>query len=136
MLERICNDIDLSSDSFPYMGVRRGSVANIPARLIRVGFVGELGFEIHVPQQYGEALWDALIDAGIDNEIQPFGIEAQRVLRLEKGHIIVGQDTDAMSNPDEIQWDGPYLKRNHSLSVDEPSVSWRRNQLCEVWLGL
>jgi len=71
--------------------------------LIRVGFVGELGFEIHVPQQYGEALWDALIDAGIDNEIQPFGIEAQRVLRLEKGHIIIGQDTDAMSNPNEIQ---------------------------------
>lgn len=103
VLERICNDIDLSSDSFPYMGVRCGSVANIPARLIRVGFVGELGYEIHVPQQYGEALWDALIDAGIDNKIQPFGIEAQRVLRLEKGHIIIGQDTDAMSNPNEIQ---------------------------------
>jgi sarcosine oxidase subunit alpha len=103
VLAKLCSDIDLSSEAFPYMGVREGRVANIPARLIRVGFVGELGYEIHVPQQYGEALWDALMEAGGEDNIQPFGIEAQRVLRLEKGHIIIGQDTDAMSNPMEVQ---------------------------------
>lgn len=103
VLAKLCTDIDLSSEAFPYMGVREGRVANIPARLIRVGFVGELGYEIHVPQQYGEALWDALMEAGGEDNIQPFGIEAQRVLRLEKGHIIIGQDTDAMSNPMEVQ---------------------------------
>ena len=103
VLTKLCLDIDLSADAFPYMGVREGVVAGIPARVIRVGFVGELGYEIHAPQHYGEALWDALIVAGQDHGIKPFGVEAQRVLRLEKGHIIIGQDTDAMSNPMEIQ---------------------------------
>ena len=103
VLELICKDVDLSSDAFPYMGVREGTVAGIPARLIRVGFVGELGFEIHVPQQYGEALWDVLLKSGAEYGIRPFGVEAQRVLRLEKGHVIIGQDTDAMSNPMEVQ---------------------------------
>ncbi|MFT6048003.1 MAG: glycine cleavage system aminomethyltransferase T, partial [Arenicella sp.] len=103
VLQKLCDNIDLSNDSFPYMGVREGLVAGIPARVVRVGFVGELGYEIHVPQQYGEALWDALMRAGAASEIKPFGVEAQRILRLEKGHVIIGQDTDAMSNPMELQ---------------------------------
>lgn len=103
VLETVCPDVDLGTDAFPYMGVFEGTVAGIPARLIRVGFVGELGYEIHVPQHFGEALWDALVLAGRSHEIAPFGIEAQRLLRLEKGHIIIGQDTDAMSNPLEVQ---------------------------------
>jgi len=103
VLTKVCSDVALEGDTFPYMGVREGTVAEIPARLIRVGFVGELGFEIHVPQQYGEALWDALMQAGDEFDIKPFGVEAQRVLRLEKGHVIIGQDTDAMSNPMEVQ---------------------------------
>jgi sarcosine oxidase subunit alpha len=65
---------------------------------MRVGFVGELGYEIHVPAGYGEALWDALMEAGEPEAIRPFGVEAQRVLRLEKGHIIVSQDTDGLTN--------------------------------------
>jgi sarcosine oxidase subunit alpha len=106
VLQKVCHDVDLCSEAFPYMGVREGCVANIPARLIRVGFVGELGYEIHVPQHFGEALWDALMAAGQVLGIKPFGIEAQRILRLEKGHVIIGQDTDAMSNPMELsmQW--------------------------------
>ncbi|MFT5483176.1 MAG: sarcosine oxidase subunit alpha [Halieaceae bacterium] len=103
VLQKLCQDVELDAKSFPYMGVREGTVAGIPARIIRVGFVGELGYEVHVPQLCGEALWDALITAGEEQGIKPFGIEAQRILRLEKGHVIVGQDTDAMSNPIEIQ---------------------------------
>ena len=102
VLAKVCSDIDLDSQAFPYMGVREGSVAGIPARVVRVGFVGELGYEVHIPQHCGEALWDALIEAGAEFDIKPFGIEAQRILRLEKGHIIIGQDTDAMSNPNEV----------------------------------
>ena len=98
VLQRVCKDLDLSPEAFPYLGVRLGTVAGIPARLLRVGFVGELGYEIHVPYGYGEALWDALMDAGHADDIRPFGVEAQRVLRLEKGHIIVSQDTDGLTN--------------------------------------
>jgi sarcosine oxidase, subunit alpha len=101
VLAPLCPDLDLSAEAFPYMGVREGRVAGIPARLLRVGFVGELGYEIHVPASYGEALWDALTAAGATAGIRPFGVEAQRLLRLEKGHIIIGQDTDGETTPHE-----------------------------------
>ena len=101
VLSPLCTDIDLSPQGFPYLGVRTGTVGGIPARVLRVGFVGELGYEIHVPSSMGEALWDALLEAGRELDIRPVGIEAQRILRLEKGHLIVGQDTDAMATPAE-----------------------------------
>ena len=101
VLSRIAEDVDLAAAAFPYMGVRHGTVAGIPVRLLRVGFVGELGFEIHAPAAFGEALWDALMEAGKDAGIRPFGVEAQRLLRLEKGHIIIGQDTDGLTHPHE-----------------------------------
>ena len=101
VLARLCDDVDLSAEAFPYMGVRQGHVAGIPCRLLRVGFVGELGYELHAPADQGEALWDALMEAGGEDAILPFGIEAQRVLRLEKGHIIIGQDTDGVTTPHE-----------------------------------
>lgn len=101
VLSGLVEDIDLGQAAFPYMGVRSGHVAGIPARLMRVGFVGELGYEIHVPAGQGEALWDSLMQAGESFGIRPFGVEAQRTLRLEKGHIIVGQDTDGLTFPQE-----------------------------------
>ena len=100
-LSGVVEGLDLSPETFPYLGVRAGRVAGIEARLLRVGFVGELGYEIHAPADCGEALWDALIEAGADHAIRPFGVEAQRLLRLEKGHIIVGQDTDGLTTPTE-----------------------------------
>jgi sarcosine oxidase subunit alpha len=96
-------DLDLSNAAFPYMGVREGMIAGVPARLLRVGFVGELGYEIHVPASQGEYLWETLMQAGQGHGIRPFGVEAQRVLRLEKGHIIIGQDTDGLTFPQEAQ---------------------------------
>jgi sarcosine oxidase subunit alpha len=92
-------DLDLSPDAFPYLGAREAKVAGVPALLLRIGFVGELGYEIHYPAEYGIHLWDALLEAGQESGIRPCGVEAQRVLRLEKQHLIVGHDTDALSNP-------------------------------------
>jgi len=94
-------DIDLGEDAFPYLGVRSGQVAGGAARLLRVGFVGELGYEIHVAASHGPAVWRTLSAAGAPRGMRPFGVEAQRVLRLEKGHFIVGQDTDGLTDPDE-----------------------------------
>ncbi len=102
VLRKVCQDVDLSAEAFPYLGVRLGTVLGIPARLMRVGFVGELGYEIHVPARYGEYLWDALMQAGEKDGIRPFGVETQRLLRLEKGHVIISQDTDGMTTPAEI----------------------------------
>lgn len=92
-------DLDLAPEAFPYLGVREGHVAGVPCVVLRIGFVGELGYEIHFPADYGESLWDVLVEAGAPLGIVPFGVEAQRVLRLEKQHAIVGHDTDALSNP-------------------------------------
>jgi sarcosine oxidase subunit alpha len=64
--------------------------------------VGELGYEIHVPSGCGEFVWDRLLEAGGAFGLQPFGVEAQRLLRLEKGHIIIGQDTDGLTHPLEV----------------------------------
>ena len=94
-------DIDISEAAFPYLAVRTGRVAGAAARLLRVGFVGELGYEIHVAAGDGAAVWRALLEAGAARGLRPFGVEAQRVLRLEKGHFIVGQDTDGLTDPYE-----------------------------------
>jgi sarcosine oxidase subunit alpha len=93
--------IDLSTQAFPYMNGAEGLVAGMPCILLRIGFVGETGWEIHLPGEYGEHFWNALMEAGKEFGIRPFGVETQRVLRLEKKHVIVGQDTDALSSPYE-----------------------------------
>jgi sarcosine oxidase subunit alpha len=98
VMERL-TDMDVSAEALPYMGSARGDVAGVPSLVLRLGFVGELGYEIHFPSAYGEYLWNALLEAGADLDILPFGLEAQRILRLEKKHILVGQDTDALSDP-------------------------------------
>ena len=61
--------------------------------------MGELSDEVHFPGAYAEHVWDSMLDAGHDLGILAFGLETQRILRLEKQHIIVGQDTDALSTP-------------------------------------
>lgn len=99
VLQPLVDDLDLSAESFPYMAAGLGHVARIPARIIRIGFVGELGYEIHVPAHQGMELWDCLMQAGKTHHIRPFGVGTQRLLRLEKGHIIVGQDTDGLTTP-------------------------------------
>lgn len=95
-------DIDLAPDKFRYMRVKRGDVAGVPAMLMKIGFVGESGWEVHCPAEHGEHVWDALLNAGAEFGIRPFGVEAQRILRLEKMHIIPGQDTDLLTTPLDV----------------------------------
>lgn len=94
-------DIDLGEDAFPYLGAREGTFAGGHALMMRVGFVGELGYEIHMAPADLRIAVARIMDAGEKLGIRPFGVEAQRLLRLEKGHIIVGQDTDGLTNPFE-----------------------------------
>jgi sarcosine oxidase, subunit alpha len=92
-LQRLTED-DVSAEEFRYLDARELDVAGVPTLALRIGFVGELGYELHFPSPAGEYLWDRLVAEGA----RPFGLEPQRVLRLEKGHVIVGQDTDSESN--------------------------------------
>jgi sarcosine oxidase subunit alpha len=99
---RSLTDADVSSDALPYLSASTMDVAGVRALVLRIGFVGELGYEIHFPSMYGQHVWDAIMAAGQERGILPFGLEAQRILRLEKQHILVGQDTDAESDPFEV----------------------------------
>jgi sarcosine oxidase subunit alpha len=98
LMEKLC-DIDVSNEAFAYLDAKHAHVAGVPALILRIGFVGELGYEIHFPSPHGEHLWDALLEAGREWSVAAFGLEPQRILRLEKMHILVGQDTDSESNP-------------------------------------
>jgi sarcosine oxidase subunit alpha len=91
-------DLDCSNECFSYLDGQRAHVAGVPCLMLRIGFVGELGYELHCPGPLAQDLWDALMEAGAQYGIRPFGLEPQRVLRLQKLHILVGQDTDAESN--------------------------------------
>ena len=99
VLEPLVEGLDLSAEAFPHMAIREGTICGIPARLFRVSFTGELGFEINVPTAYGRALWQRLMAEGAHYDITPYGTEAMHVLRAEKGFIIVGQDTDGTVTP-------------------------------------
>ena len=92
-------ELDCSAEGFTYLDGKQAEVAGVPCLILRIGFVGEVGYEIHCPAAQGEHLWDALMAAGRPFSIKPFGLEPQRLLRLQKMHILVGQDTDSESNP-------------------------------------
>ncbi len=101
LLQRLTDD-PLGPDAIPYPGHARITVAGVPCHAIRSGFVGELSFELHPPRSRGPELWDALMAAGRDLGIHPHGLEALDVLRLEKGHVYLGQDTLPDDHPGKL----------------------------------
>lgn len=115
-------DVDLSEEAFPPLGARGANLAGIPVRILRAAFVSSLGFEIHTRHSDAQRLWKTLL--ALDG-VQPFGIEAQRVLRLEKGHAIVGQDTDGVTNPFEaglgfaVRMNKPFFIGQRSLRIHQ-----------------
>jgi len=97
VLAALAPRLDLAT--FPFMTMRETDIAGIPARVFRIGFAGELSYEINIPAAAGPALWQRLIEAGEPYGITPYGTEAMHVLRAEKGYFIVGQETDGSVTP-------------------------------------
>ncbi len=125
LMTRVSDGIDLASEAFGYMEVRTGQVAGVGGCVLwRIGFTGELSYELHVPAGYGLAVWEALIDSGQDLGIAPFGVEAQRILRLEKGHLIVGQDTDGLTRgfSADLGW---AIKLDKADFIGLPELAWQ-----------
>jgi sarcosine oxidase subunit alpha len=124
---------DLSNSKFPYMRARRATVSGVPCLLLRLGFTGELGYEIHCPAGFARYLWERLVQAGAEHGLKAFGVEAQRILRLEKAHYIVGQDTDALTDPisADAAWavqlskDADFLGRRALTRISEQGPSQR-----------
>jgi sarcosine oxidase subunit alpha len=80
-------EFDLSNEAFPYMGCGEITVCGgLRARLFRISFSGELAYEIAVPTRYGDGLIRAMVEAGKEFDVVPYGTEALGVMRIEKGH--------------------------------------------------
>jgi sarcosine oxidase subunit alpha len=101
ILERLTDD-DVSAEALPHMRHADITVADVPCRALRVGFVGEVGFELHHDRSRGPELYDALLEAGRLEGAQPFGLGALDTLRLEKGHLYLGQDTLPDDHPAKL----------------------------------
>jgi len=102
LLQRLGLDIDLSADAFPHMSARSGHLGEIPVRIMRVSFTGELSYEVSVPWSYGASLWSELLQQGADLGVTPFGLESLMVMRTEKGYLHVGTDTEGATMPQDI----------------------------------
>ncbi|MBU2965788.1 sarcosine oxidase subunit alpha family protein [Amphritea sp. 2_MG-2023] len=132
LLQQVGTDIDLSTEAFAHMQFREGTVAEIPARVFRISFTGEHSYEINVPSSYAPALWNALIKAGANLGIQPFGLEAIHRLRAEKGYIAVGLETDGTVTPFDLGMSWAVGKKKadflgkRALSLPELTRSGRR----------
>jgi 4-methylaminobutanoate oxidase (formaldehyde-forming) len=94
-------DDDLSNAAFPYLTVREIELGFAPVRAARVGYVGELGWELHVPVEYAAALYDAIWASGVPHGIANAGYRAIESCRLEKGYLYWSSDISPETNPYE-----------------------------------
>ncbi len=125
LLRRVVAGVDLAPEAFGYMQVRTGRVAGVDDCVMwRIGFTGELSYELHVPAGYGLHVWQRLLAAGQDLGVGPFGVEAQRILRLEKGHLIVGQDTDGLTRGFSAGLDRA-IKLDKDDFAGQPELAWQ-----------
>jgi sarcosine oxidase subunit alpha len=102
VLAAIVSDVDLANEAFPHLAMREARIGEIPVRLYRISFTGELSYEVHVSAEHGDAIWRAIHAAGQRHGITPYGTEAMHVLRAEKGYIIIGQETDGTVTPIDL----------------------------------
>jgi len=161
LLARLTPD-DLSDAALPYLAARTIELACARVLALRVTYVGELGFEVHVPVEYAPALYGALRSAGADLGLRPVGLAAMGGLRLEKGYRDFGVDIDNTDDPltaglgFTIAWDkaGGFVGREAllarrqdpatarsamvSLLLDDPRVDLHGNEPVLVdgtWVG-
>jgi sarcosine oxidase, subunit alpha len=111
VLESLSGDIDLTAEALPHMHWTEGQLVGMPARVFRISFSGELGFEVAVPASRGMDLWQALLRAGEGFGIAPYGTEALHVLRAEKGFIMIGDETDGTVTPRDLGLGGMISKK-------------------------
>ena len=95
-------EVDVSNAAFPFMTWRDTAIGDVPVRLARVSFSGELAWEVNVDAWHALALWERLIAAGEPYGITPYGTETMHVLRAEKAYPIIGQDTDGTVTPHDL----------------------------------
>jgi aminomethyltransferase len=94
-------DVDLSDEAFPFFTSQQFYVKNVPVTALRVSYAGELGWELYTPAEYGERLWEIVMEAGEEYDIRPYGNGALNALRIEKGFRLWGKDLHTEHTPFE-----------------------------------
>jgi sarcosine oxidase, subunit alpha len=111
VLETLGTDVELSREALPFMDWREGRLGELPARIFRISFSGELSYEIAVPAGHGLALWERLLEAGAEFGVMPYGTEALHIMRAEKGFIMIGDETDGTVIPQDLGLDWAVSKK-------------------------
>ena len=102
LLNELGPSMDLGREALSFMAWTDGALGNVPVRVFRISFSGELSFEIAAPAGQARALWDRLLEAGRPLGMTPYGTEALHVMRAEKGFIMIGDETDGTVTPQDL----------------------------------
>ena len=101
VLSKLLPTINVDNESFPFMGVREVDIEGVPARIFRISFSGELSYEINVPADFGEFIWQRILEVGKAHSIRPYGTEAMGIMRIEKGHV-AGPELDGRTTATDL----------------------------------
>lgn len=102
VVAELVDGFDVSNEAFPFLSAAEITVCNgVPAKLLRISFSGELGYELYVPYGYGDAVVRAVAEAGKAHDVGPYGLEALGVMRIEKGHV-AGSEITGWATADDL----------------------------------
>ncbi len=111
VLSKLGPDFDISNEAFPHMSFKQGHFGGYPVRVYRISFSGEMSFEVATPANFGQGLWNAIMEAGDEFGLSAYGTEALHVLRAEKGYIVVGDESDGTVTPVDVGMEGMVSKK-------------------------
>ena len=124
-------DTDLANEAFPWLSGKEISVGNCTAHALRVNFVGELGWEFHHPIEQQIALFDALMEAGKEFGIRPYGIKAMSSLSIEKSYRLVPRELSIEYSAYESGLDrfvhpnkGQFIGRDALVEAKQNGLGW------------
>ncbi len=126
VLARACTGSDVGNEALPFMGYLECRIDGAPVRLFRMTFSGEMAYEVHTPSDYGTRVWEALLAAGQEHGITPYGTEAMSVLRIEKGHV-VGAELDGRTIPADFGFERMQKKDTDFIgkrSLERPALAY------------
>lgn len=134
LLQR-CTDADVTDDGFPYFRAKQIYVGEVPVIALRVSYVGELGWELWTPSEYGQRLWETLWETGKEFDVRPMGGGALESMRLEKGFRLWGTDIDTGANPFEaglpfaVDMDTDFIGKEALKAAEEEGIDTRITSL-------
>ncbi|MEO3430394.1 sarcosine oxidase subunit alpha family protein [Pelagibius sp. CAU 1746] len=114
VLAAVLDDVDMSNEALPFMGVRKGHLGGLPVLVARLSFSGELAYEVYCGAHHGEAVWTRILEAGEPFGMIPYGVEALGTLRIEKGHV-AGPELDGRTTAADLGLGGMTSRKKHYI---------------------